>query len=313
MHPDGGSGTVSAMSTSASAASSSETRRPVGAGTFPERLAPMDVMPTCFRSNDFEFRCKADSSSQQATQWSIRVHKLGFAARRFLAPQLEEHEKTVTGHISEVHGVTMPEEQLRALGVVREATLFAFSYPVVTANQLHITEKDARVADVAFLVFGGFMFFDSDMVLQDIRAVVPSEDGSLCFAAPQPWMPEWTSALPVDRWNPVTIPALRNLGVRCFSWILPGEQVEGHGEPLSHNGGFAYLFHEPSETGVLQAQLDVFFEVQVTAQEEPQGKPCPKCAMPLEWSDFSLGEYAEGWDCENFRICGHTRAPECPS
>merc|ERR1712217_231183 len=51
------------------------------------------------------------------------------------------------------------------------------------------------------------------------------------------------------------------------------------------NGGFAYIFHEPAETGVLQARLDVFF--QIVTRSVDHGKGCPQCSRLLEWSNYS--------------------------
>jgi len=183
--------------------------------------------------------------------------------------------EVIRGQMSKVQGVTLPEEQFRSLGIAGEASMFSFSYPLVTAQELQVSDKDIMVPDIAFLVFGGFMYFDSDMVLQDIRAVMPSETGRLRFSAAQAWQQEWTTALATDRWNPVTIPALRSQGVRYFSWLLPGERVEGRDLPLSRNGGFVYIFHEPSEVGTLQAKLDVYFEIE-EEDAAPAGRSCAK-------------------------------------
>merc|ERR1711972_1171555 len=146
------------------------------------------------------------------------------------------------------------------------------------------------------------------MVLKDVRAVVPSDEGCLHFGPPEQWLPHWTVAAGVDRWRPVTLPALRALGVRYFSWLRPGESVDG--QALCRNGGFAYIFHEPTQVGTLQAQLDVFFQLEDA--EVDHGKCCPQCGGAMQWSDYNEGAYAHGWACENVSSCGKTRTSEQP-
>jgi len=278
-----------------------------GMDAFPERLTSLDLAATNFRASDFSFDIAADS--EELSGWSLKTSTLGFAAHRFLLPQLQESEKgDIKGRISPPHHITLSDEELCNLGIVRDARHFVFSYPIVTAQELNVSAKEGRVADIAFLVYGGYMYFDSDMVLRDVRAVVPTDEGGLCFGPPQQWLPEWSLAAGADRWCPVTLPSLRALGVRYFSWLLPGETVDG--STLCTNGGFAYIFHEPAETGVLQARLDIFF--QLVDKEVDEGKGCPQCSRLLEWSDYDQGVYAGGWTCEFASGCGQSRTSEAP-
>jgi len=310
--------TCSVAEGASSTASCASSAQPLRSGSFPERLAPLDLAATSYRAGDFDFGPEGTFGKTHSFEWSLRSDKLGFAAKRFLA-QTSGGEAAIRGRLSQVQGMTLPEEELKELGIVHDAMHFAFSYPVVTTQDLRVTEKDVKVPDIAFLVFGGYMCFDADMALQDIRAVMPSEDGPLRFGPPRRWRPQWTGAFPAERWHRVTIPALRDLGVRHFAWLLPGEAVPGEEDQLSKHGGFAYIFHEPAETGVLQETLDVYFEVvdsSQTGSEDaaslPQGKACPKCSRALDWSDCSEGDYASGWDCENFAVCGRAWTRACP-
>jgi len=279
-----------------------------GANSFPEKLASLDLAATSFRASDFSFNMATDS--EELSVWSLKTSTLGFAANRFLLPRLQESETaTIEGRISRPHHITLSDEELCNLGIARDVRHFVFSYPIVTAQDLQVSPKDSRVADIAFLVFGGYMYFDSDMVLKDVRAVVPVEEGGLCFGAPQQWSPEWSISAGVDRWCPVTLPSLRAIGVRYFSWLLPDETVEG--SKLCRNGGFAYIFHEPTEIGVLQARLDVFFAL--VDKEVNHGKGCPQCSRLLEWSDYNEGAYAGGWRCEFSDNCGSSWSMEAPT
>jgi len=270
-------------------------------------MTPLDLAVPSFRTTDFEFDPAVDG--QRLSGWSLKMHAVGFAAHRFLAPQLQDSEQhSVQGHISEPHPITSTDEELRNLGIVSEARLVAFSYPVVGAQELKPSARDAGDADVAFLIYGGYMYFDADMVLIDVRAITPSDEGCLRFGLPQQWLPQWTVAAGVDSWRPVTLPELRALGVRYFAWLRPGESLGGGAR--CRNGGFAYIFHEPSQLGTLQAKFDVFFQIEDA--EVDQGKCCPQCGCIMEWSDYSQGAYASGWVCENVGSCGQSWTSEPP-
>jgi len=284
-------------------------------GSFPQAMAPLGLAQTGFRNSDFHFEGMSRLSQGQVgmASWTAQVDELGFAARRFLQSKLPDLEKVITGHVSRLHEVTLSAEDLEDLGIeAGAAAMFAFSHPVAMLQELQVSQRDMSVPDIALLVFGGFMYFDSDLCLRDVRALVPGDGavggGLLRFRAPQPWRLEWTEALGVHRWRPVTVPALRAVGARYFCWFLPGEALPGGGEAFTDNGGFAFLFHDPGETAVLQASFDTFFAAASKAGDEavcaPQGKPCPTCARPLEWSDFDAGPYAIGWDCEHLHVCG---------
>jgi len=276
--------------------------------SFLEKCTSFDLAATNFRGSDFSFDVAADG--KELSRWSLKTSTVGVAVNRFLSAQLQESEKSaIHGRISRPYHVTFSNEELYNLGIARDARHFVFSYPIVTAEDLQVSAKESCIADIAFLVFGGYMYFDSDMVLMDVRAVVPVDEGSLCFGAPQQWLPEWSIAAGIERWRPVTLPSLRALGVRYFSWLLPDEAVEG--STLCRNGGFAYIFHEPTETGVLQARLDVFF--QIVTKEVEHGKGCPQCSRLLEWSDYKEGAYAGGWACEYASDCGNSCMSGAPS
>mmetsp|Transcript_34268 Transcript_34268/g.87012 ORF Transcript_34268/g.87012 Transcript_34268/m.87012 type:complete len:478 (-) Transcript_34268:170-1603(-) len=267
--------------------------------SFPQRMAPLDLVSTGFRASDFNFEVPAEGGSG-FSEWSLQVDTLGFGLRRFLEGQLGEAEQQVIrGMASEFHHITLSNAEISELGIDRDARFFAFCYPIVTERPLKLSAKDGRSPDIALLAFGGFMYFDSDMVLKDVRAVMPTGQGGLRFCQPQAWLPQWNLSGGLYRWRPVTLPALRDLGVRYFTWLQPEEEVDG--VKLCRNGGFAYIFHEPSEKNVVQAKLNVFFDIMDA--EVGHGKGCPKCNHILEWSDFKQGLYESGWMCENYSTC----------
>jgi len=297
---------VSTVASACSASTASSSRKTGnGADVLLEKMTSLDLAATTFCASDFAFDTLDEG--QRLSGWSLKMGDVGCTAHSFLVTQLQQPAKSaIRGHISEPHPINLSDDELSNLGIVREARYFAFSYPLVTAQELDVSVNDARVADIAFLVFGGYMYFDSDMVLKDVRAIIPSEDGCLRFGPPQEWSLEWTMAAGVDRWCPMTLPALRKLGVRYFSWLRPGESVDG--VTLCRNGGFAYIFHEPCETSTLLAQFDVFFQL----GDVEVRKGCPQCSRMMEWSDYCEGDYAGGWICENAATCGQSRTSHGP-
>jgi len=43
-----------------------------------------------------------------------------------------------------------------------------------------------------------------------------------------------------------------------------------------------------------------------SALDRSRATCCPKCGKYLKWSAFYTGDYAEGWDCDNKKVCGNS-------
>eukprot|EP00443_Scrippsiella_acuminata_P114056 CAMPEP_0115765726 /NCGR_PEP_ID=MMETSP0272-20121206/102743_1 /TAXON_ID=71861 /ORGANISM="Scrippsiella trochoidea, Strain CCMP3099" /LENGTH=434 /DNA_ID=CAMNT_0003211591 /DNA_START=46 /DNA_END=1349 /DNA_ORIENTATION=- len=222
------------------------------------------------------------------SEWSLQVDTLGFGLRRFLEGQLGEAEQQVIrGMASEFHHITLSNAEISELGIDRDARFFAFCYPIVTERPLKLSAKDGRSPDIALLAFGGFMYFDSDMVLKDVRAVMSAEHVMGAGGRRQPLAARDVAGA---------------AGARCALLHMAVAGRGGQWNEALPDGGFAYIFHEPSEKAVVQAKLDIFFPIEDA--ELNHGKGCPKCSRILEWSDFSQGLYEAGWTCENYMSCG---------
>lgn len=282
----------------------------------------MGLLLPSYRASDFDvtadYEGLADGSAPHAPGWSIDIGKLGFVARRFLmlhwARHSQEPQSAIAGRISQVHRLTLPLDERERLGLPRSATHFAFAYPASTEREMHITSLDVGVADIAFVVYGGFMYFDSDMGLQAVRAVAPAENGALSalrFGTPRRLAPAAAAALAGRPWGRAPPTAARAAGATHVAWLAPG--VDGE---LTQDGGFVYLFHDPGELGAPQARPGVYVPVEVP----PRGAPCTRCCRPLQWSDSDRGARADGWSCKHFQSCGQCAAsagahrwtcPEC--
>eukprot|EP00443_Scrippsiella_acuminata_P073605 CAMPEP_0115559814 /NCGR_PEP_ID=MMETSP0271-20121206/100144_1 /TAXON_ID=71861 /ORGANISM="Scrippsiella trochoidea, Strain CCMP3099" /LENGTH=219 /DNA_ID=CAMNT_0002993865 /DNA_START=47 /DNA_END=703 /DNA_ORIENTATION=+ len=155
---------VDTRSTETGSSISSSSSSKDGSNSFPERLASLDLAATGFRASDFSFNMV--SGNEDLSGWSLKTNTLGFAANRFLIPQLQASEKaTIQGRISRPHHITLSEEELCNLGIARDASRFVFSYPIVTARPSRGASPGLTTSPFRKKVFGGYMYFDSDMVL----------------------------------------------------------------------------------------------------------------------------------------------------
>jgi len=140
--------------------------------------------------------------------------------------------------------VTLPKEGTGSrfeVGISEFAEHFAFAYPAV---ECELNEEVVTATDLAFLSAGGFVYFDRDMKLVDMMAVVPRKFGGLRFKEPRKWKKQWTDSFS-GRFVEVTLPMLKEKGVDKFCWLSPEEKFGT--EVLCKHGGFAYLFKEAGE------------------------------------------------------------------
>lgn len=220
---------------------------------FPHRLSGFQLARVPLAEADFE-RPKISSHSDG---WCWTLH-----------PDTEEKYGLCTpdgirAQVSPMHPLTLDDSARARVGIPEEAEHFCFSYPspaweVVEAstNPYELsTWQEGSLEDhhdvLDFLRIGAFMYVDKQDRIVGLATLRPQhiEGSGLCFAEPQPWLPEWTAALVArSRFQPVTMKILREKGARYFVWLRPGELIEGpHGEPLKQqpeipHGGFVYLF-----------------------------------------------------------------------
>lgn len=231
-------------------------------------LGPLELVPTTFRVSDFRLwrSTGASRATGRGYRWTLKPEALQGSARRALRQHLQAlGGAALSGQMSPIHKVTLSEERRREAGIPPEATWIAWSYPAVTERGCMIKSEDTRQADVAFLLYGGFVYFDNSFVMREVRAASPCQDGGLVFGAPHWWLPEWTKEICEERFQPATLPALVAAGARYFCWLSPGEllpRAPGQGAgPHCPHGGFVYLFHHPREGTVMQSRLNVYFPV----------------------------------------------------
>lgn len=145
---------------------------------------------------------------------------------------------TVKGSLSPVFKITIKKEDPTAalIRIPLNAAYFAFVYPVIT-GQLEVQIEQKSYLD-AFLLYGGFVYFDSEMKL--IQANSLWVGCQMQLSAPKALPSSVSEKLKAGgRFHDITLPQLIDVGAKQFAWILPGEF---HPEIKAPHGGWAYLY-----------------------------------------------------------------------
>jgi len=148
---------------------------------------------------------------------------------------------TVTGGLSPVFPVTIRQTDptARLIRIPVAAKFFAFAYPVIS-GQLEVTVVNKSTLD-AFLLYGGFVYFDGDMKLIQVNGLWVGNQ--LQMSAPKPLpAPVADKLKEAGRFHDITLPQLSNARAKQFAWILPDEFPE---ISIPH-GGWCYLYEDES-------------------------------------------------------------------
>lgn len=239
---------------------------------FPQRLGPFNTVRVPLEEKDFDLPEMTEEFRRCGFYWDMPVKVLE-------GHGLQARTSRITGQVSPTHPVDSPQKQ--PLAVPKEARDFVWSYPVAgwegVESDAYALDKwevglDSGAAIKSFFSVGGFIYFDSESRVTGITTLgrlQEGEAGSLHFAEPRRWVPEWTAALVEQgRFQRVTMKAFQELGARMYLWLRPNEVIEASdGNPLPTqpevpHGGFVYLFHEDVlATDEMELALDRYFAV----------------------------------------------------
>jgi len=157
------------------------------------------------------------------------------------------------------------------------ATAFVWSYPVaVSVDPAKANKIDFTDPDMAFLMVGGYVYFDKNRKVCGVNTIIPATQG-LQFSKPKKWNQDFTHFLMKDgRFQSITIKALNDCGAWFFCWIRPDEPLRdsfGMEHKLCPNVGFAYLFHpKVYEASPDEFDRDCYFHVLSGEEYEAQVK-----------------------------------------
>ena len=129
-------------------------------------------------------------------------------------------------------------------GAPAGATSLCWAYPLGGIAQfcfLAITTSPALM----FAAYGGFLLLDDADNVLAVQAIAPEEaESGVAFEGPRKWRSEFTTQLKeAKRFQPVTLPFMRDAGAREFCWINPAERLLLGSEAWtpSDQGAFLYL------------------------------------------------------------------------
>eukprot|EP00298_Acanthocystis_sp_HF-20_P008210 c17547_g1_i1.p1 GENE.c17547_g1_i1~~c17547_g1_i1.p1 ORF type:complete len:392 (+),score=152.49 c17547_g1_i1:76-1176(+) len=208
---------------------------------FPNALGPFGVVPTklsLYVHGTIQELLKPNSS----VYYEVRLaDKLNI---------LEKLGVMSIGRFSPANLLTLTPDNKKLASIPESAEYFVWAYPLAQVGTL--TDKRKRDLatndpDLCFLIFGGYVYFNSDGDIVQVNAVGKGE--GLHFSEPQKWKKAYTKKLLAQgRFQDITIQSMRDQGARQFCWIRPGEALydeEGKNRWVCcENGAFAYLFHE---------------------------------------------------------------------
>eukprot|EP00428_Durinskia_dybowskii_P036589 CAMPEP_0170270042 /NCGR_PEP_ID=MMETSP0116_2-20130129/34965_1 /TAXON_ID=400756 /ORGANISM="Durinskia baltica, Strain CSIRO CS-38" /LENGTH=464 /DNA_ID=CAMNT_0010521233 /DNA_START=66 /DNA_END=1457 /DNA_ORIENTATION=+ len=200
--------------------------------------------------------------------------------------------RRITGQASPAHPFTADSPLRKALAPPKNATEFVWSYPVAgwesVESDAYALERweaglDGGAAVKSFFSVGGFLYLDGEGKVAGATTLSRPQGGdvgTVHFAEPRKWLPEWTAALVEQgRFQKITWRALKEVGARMYLWLRPHEVIEAaDGNPLPFQpevpyGGFVYLFHDNLlSTDEVEVALDRYFAVVPTPTTALEGQ-----------------------------------------
>ena len=185
----------------------------------------------------------------------------------------ESGELDVSGKMSPVAPLSLPDRTRRCIGVPSAATHFSFAYPAMSGGEsLEEALETLNLADelwAFFLLVGGYCYFTVNAegkfeLLQSNALVLVPSDYTLELTGPHTPDPSAIAGLhKKGRLVDVTLDVLEEQGFAAFGWILPDELADN--VPLTKDttypyGGFLYEM----KNGV----PPTFFAVQAPSEEK---------------------------------------------
>jgi len=157
------------------------------------------------------------------------------------------------GLVSPYGPVTLPAKSKQIANIPLQAAFFSFASPLIGVAEADNRDIDLSDPHLSFATLGGFMYFDMHLELVGVNSLY--EGPGLYLAGPFPF---GRSAIrqhltQTGRLLPPTIGQLSSMGVKSFTWLVPGEKFEGEDGAEWQDGAFVYMYDDPN--------LDCFFRV----------------------------------------------------
>lgn len=143
--------------------------------------------------------------------------------------------------LSPLHKITLDVETKQAANIPKEASYFAWAYPMVQ-DGLAMTAAQMQTGEGAFLQFGGYIYFNDSRDAVGTNSIRPADLGAegLMFGRSQILHSAVAETLTRQgRFQEITLEPLTKAGATHFAWIRPQEFSDSVASP---NGCFAYKF-----------------------------------------------------------------------
>jgi len=200
---------------------------------FPNKLGPLQlslVDGLVLSLGDMSYKVQSGTSSRLLAD----VHRLS------------KQEPGGAGSLSE--GLISPRAFVpdNWPGAPPSCTRLCWAYPLggIEHSQLSFLAVSTS-AVLQFVAYGGFLLLDEADTVLAVQAIAPeSADHAVAFGPPRKWRDAFTTQLRnAGRFQPVTLPFMRDAGAIEFCWINPMESLTAGPEAWSPSteGAFLYL------------------------------------------------------------------------
>eukprot|EP00756_Hemistasia_phaeocysticola_P057051 Hpha_TRINITY_DN33686_c0_g1::TRINITY_DN33686_c0_g1_i1::g.43177::m.43177 len=192
-----------------------------------------------------------------------------------------------TGLLAPFTNISLTPSRREKLQIPESAAKFTWLYPLDKADAVAAKlQGEEQSPEVNLVTTGGFVYIDRDEKVVSVSSVEPApvgttpDSGAVKFRGPFVWDKQLTKALwDRSRFHPVTIQALRDIGVKFFCWVVPDEKLEldielapdrsmggdqAHVRQLGGDGAFVYLFgdaHQGRSQPPMPSECDCYFAV----------------------------------------------------
>jgi len=148
------------------------------------------------------------------------------------------------GTLSPLGEITLPKDQWAGANIPKDASMFAFAYPLAGVSQLNNDELQSFSDNDLhkFVTIGGYVYFTAQGEVLQVNAI--DMGPGIFFDGPHALpMTALVELQKQGRMQPVSAGALRDTGAEFFCCMRPGEETTLKGLPKSvENGAFAYNY-----------------------------------------------------------------------
>eukprot|EP00931_Biecheleriopsis_adriatica_P004120 TRINITY_DN105834_c0_g1_i1.p1 TRINITY_DN105834_c0_g1~~TRINITY_DN105834_c0_g1_i1.p1 ORF type:complete len:876 (-),score=170.27 TRINITY_DN105834_c0_g1_i1:123-2606(-) len=209
-------------------------------GSFPQSLQAFDMVPTKMLRPE-----KVSLYTGEPEKWMREglVCTVDLSEAKESVDLLRNFASTANTHVSALRLVTVDQKGRDAMKIPEVAKYYVWVYGL---NRKFRWKDEPLLdmtlaGDVAFAHYGGFMYFDANLVPVHINGCVPRSGGNLHFGMPEKLDDAWVKQnLENHKLEPVSVKYLLEAGASEYRWMPADDSgAASCGLKLPY-GGFAY-------------------------------------------------------------------------